>query len=401
MMNRLDSRIAFLFRRYLDGAITAPEFSELIEFIRIDPEAPVILQLLEEAQQTADITPAPDTNWDKMLNEILVQRSPAKVKRLWNWKRIAVAASIAGLLLMAGYWIFQNKKSTLGDDPPVAVQSDIKAPDKNRAAITLEGGQIVYLDSVNSGAIAMQHNTNLVKTDDGQLRYDLTANGPSTSQAYNTLSNPRGSKIISLTLSDGTRVWLNNESELTYPVSFAGNERKVEIKGEAYFEVAKDPRRKFIVSSNGVGTEVLGTHFNVNAYKDEGNIKVTLLEGSVRVSRPPEASGGSGQSAILKPGEQARIPDRASRISVSRGVNLEDVMSWKNGRFYFDSVNIKTIMRQLSRWYNVDIEYKDEISYSFVAKINRDVPVSELLNLLQLTDLVHFKIENNKIIVMK
>ncbi len=168
--------------------------------------------------------------------------------------------------------------------------------------------------------------TNLVKTDDGQLRYDLTANGPSTSQAYNTLSNPRGSKIISLTLSDGTRVWLNNESELTYPASFAGNERKVEIKGEAYFEVAKDPRRKFIVSSNGVGTEVLGTHFNVNAYKDEGNIKVTLLEGSVRVSRHPEASGGRWAVCNIKarragpyPGSRIRrLADKFPHLGVQR-----------------------------------------------------------------------------------
>ena len=398
-MNRLDSRIVFLFRRYLDGAITAVEFSELIEFIRIDPESPVMLQLLEEAQQITGITPVQDTDWDKMLNEIFAQRSTARVKRLWNWKRIAVAACIAGLLLVAGYWVFQNKRPATGNDPQVAVQTDIKAPDKNRAAITLEGGRIVYLDSINSGTIATQHNTNLTKTGDGELKYDLTSSrtGVAT-QSYNTLSNPRGSRIISLTLSDGTRVWLNNESELTYPVSFAGNERKVEIKGEAYFEVSKDPKRKFIVSSNGVATEVLGTHFNVNAYNDEAAIKVTLLEGSVRVSRHPEASGDSRQSTVLKPGEQALV-----NMSTIQPVNanLEEVMAWKNGRFHYDGADIKTIMRQLSRWYNVDVEYKDEIGSRFVAKINRDVPVSELLNLLQLTNLVHFKIENNKIIVMK
>ena len=392
-MNRLESRIAFLFRRYLDGAITAPEFSELIEFIRIDPESPIILQLLEEAQQTTGSIPVQDTDWDKMLNEILVQRSPAKVKRLGNWKRIAVAASIAGLLLLAGYWIFQNKRSANGNDPQLVIQPGIKAPDKNRASITLEGGRIIYLDSINSGAIATQHNTNLTKTGDGQLRYDLTSNG-TAAIAYNTLSNPRGSRIISLTLSDGTRVWLNNESELTYPVSFTGNERKVEIKGEAYFEVAKDPKRKFIVSSNDVTTEVLGTHFNVNAYNDEAAIKVTLLEGSVEVKN-------QNSKVRIRPSEQARIPDRVSRITVSGATNLDEVMAWKNGRFYFDGADIKTIMRQLSRWYNVDIEYKDEISYTFVAKINRDVPVSDLLNLLQLTKLVHFKTENNKIIVIK
>ncbi len=209
--------------------------------------------------------------------------------------------------------------------------------------------------------------------------------------SYNILRVPRGSQIASIVLSDGSKVFLNSASSLKYPVSFVGNERKVEITGEAYFEIAKDSKKKFIVQSKELTTEVLGTHFNVNTYEDEQDMKVTLLEGSVKVS------GGSSH-IIIKPGDQAEWKNGV--MKVNKAVNIDQVMAWKNGRFQFESSDIESIMLQLSRIYDIQVKYEGgSIKEKFGGGINRNANISQVLKILELTGKVHFRIENRIVYV--
>jgi ferric-dicitrate binding protein FerR (iron transport regulator) len=304
------------------------------------------------------------------------------------------AASIILLLSTGAYFLFFNQADKTTEIAKKDLPDDVKAPQTNRAMITLANGQRVYLDSVSNGQLALQGNIKLVKLANGQVAY-LTTTGEIVKELqYNTLTNPRGSKVIDITLADGSRVWLNSGSSVTYPVAFTGTERKVSIIGEAYFEVAKNVAMPFKVKkiNSDIEVQVLGTHFNMNAYDDEPSVKVTLLEGSVNVT------AGKAHN-ILKPGQQAQLQN--SEVSIVNNVDLAETMAWKNGRFYFDGTDIKTIMRQIEKWYNVEVKYQAEIRYSFVARVSRDVPVSELLKLLELTEGVHFKINDNTIVVTK
>jgi ferric-dicitrate binding protein FerR (iron transport regulator) len=225
----------------------------------------------------------------------------------------------------------------------------------------------------------------VVKTGGGQIIY----NGTATEAIYNTLVNPRGSKVVSLTLSDGTKAWLNSESSLRYPIAFVGSERNVEITGEAYFEVAKDPTRKFVVAGNGVKTEVLGTHFNVNTYTDENAVKITLLEGAVKISK-------AGSAEMLKPGQQAQV---TAIIKVVDGIDTDAVMAWKNGFFHFGNTSIQELMKQLARWYDIDIVYKGEIPQrAFGGEISREANLSQVLKILNESK-VRCRLEGTRLII--
>lgn len=299
--------------------------------------------------------------------------------------RIA-AASVVFVLGTVAYLIFSNigKQDALVKNNTTQ-QLDIASPKISKATITLANGQTVLLDSIGNGILAKQGAVSLVKSADGQIVYT----GTSTSTVYNTLFNPRGSKVISLTLNDGTIVWLNSESSLRYPVAFVGNQRRVEITGEAYFEVAKDETKKFIVESNGVSTEVLGTHFNVNTYESEHDVKITLLEGAIKVRK-------GIITGILKPGQQAEVTDD---IRVTSNVDMDAVMSWKNGFFHFANTSIPELMKQISRWYDIDIVYNSVITQrQFGGEISREASLSEVLKILNKSK-VKCRLEDNKLII--
>ena len=312
---------------------------------------------------------------------------PAKVRRLSWW---AAAASIVILLSAGGYFYYRTtlKNNSAETIQQVAV-TDVVAPKNNRATITLASGQKVFLDSAAKGTLASQGNIKVEKLDDGKIAYNGNEQ-PKNELVFNTLYNPRGSKVISLTLSDGTQVWLNAESSLKYPVAFTGNERKVEITGEAYFEVAHNKSMPFIVKKDAMEVQVLGTHFNINTYEDEKNNKVTLLEGSVKITT-------GNNSEILKPGEQAIAGEK---IKVLSGVDTAIVMAWKNGLFSFDKTDVKFAMNQVARWYDVDIIYDGNVSGFFSGTIARKENASQVLKMLALTGEVQFKIEGKKITVM-
>jgi transmembrane sensor len=318
---------------------------------------------------------------------------PAKVVTM-KWWKVAVAASIIGIIGFAVYFIINNEKAIVSD-PSSIVSTDVTAPTSNRAQIKLADGSIVYLDSAANGELITANGVQVVKTSDGKIIYNDSRLPTADSRlVFNTLTNPRGSKVIDITLADGSRVWLNAGSSLTYPVAFTDKERKVSVNGEAYFEIAHNENKPFIVSKGETSVTVLGTHFNVNAYDDESNIKVTLLEGSVKVS-----SVVRGPSSILRPGQQA-VVTHDSRLTTHDGIDLETVMAWKEDRFVFDHDELPAIMRQLSRWYNVDVSYEGAIPKNkFSGIISRQRNASAVLAMLKATGSINFRIEGNKLIV--
>jgi ferric-dicitrate binding protein FerR (iron transport regulator) len=205
---------------------------------------------------------------------------------------------------------------------------------------------------------------------------------------YHTLNVPKGSKPMEVQLADGSQVWLNAASSITFPTRFSGDDRRVSITGEAYFEVSKDAGKKFLVSTNATTTEVLGTHFNINAYGNEPSVKITLLEGSVRVN-----------GSIIQPGQQA-LSAKGS-VTVVDDINIEQVMAWKNGMFEFNETDIQTIMRQIERWYDVEVVFDGTITQHFNGTIPRQVNASKVLGMLEKTGGVRFSIEGKKVLVKK
>jgi len=337
----------------------------------------------------------------KDLPAIIVQLGERKTISIesskYKWWYAAVAVLFIMLTVGAYYVFIHEVKKELAVRPEENKFKPDVEPGHDGAILKLADGRTIILDSMANGALATEGNTEIEKTSNGQLVYHT---GKEQQQLlYNTLSTPRGRKFR-LTLPDGSNVWLNAESSITYPSAFAANERKVEITGEAYFEVSHNAARPFKVKINtplgdGGEVQVLGTHFNIMAYKDEGSINTTLLEGAVKITQ------GSKYS-FLKPGQQAQLSfpgDRQGKINLVNNANLEEAIAWKNGLFIFNGADIKTIMRQVSRWYDVEISYEKEISQTFSGTIPRTVNVSKLFNYLELTKHVHFRIENKKVIV--
>ncbi|MBO9620787.1 MAG: FecR domain-containing protein [Niabella sp.] len=315
---------------------------------------------------------------------------PGRSNSMFSRTGWLAAASIIALLGLGIYFYTVNNRQ----QQPTAknISGDIPAPATNRAMITLADGSKVYLDGIGSGQLAQQGNIRLVKLGNGEIAYQTATGKVLKEPQSNTLTNPRGSKVIDMQLSDGSHVWLNAGSAITYPVAFTGNERKVELKGEGYFEVAKDKTKKFIVSSKGVTTEVLGTHFNVNAYSNEPETKVTLLEGSVR-------AGNNNNTVVIKPGQQA-VANNGS-VKVNASPNLDQVMAWKNGYFSFDGLTLKQAMTQLERWYDIDVVYEEGVAdEGLMGKMTRGITLNELMDVLQKLG-VHYQLEGRKLIIKK
>jgi len=310
-----------------------------------------------------------------------------------SWIKWIAAASVVVAIGIGSLLYIHFKKQT-ENFHQVVVSHDILAPAMNRATITLQNGQKVFLDSVSNGDMATQANVHIAKLDDGQIAYNTTpkiSNGQS-SVFYNILTNPRGSKTIVIKLSDGSRVWLNAASSLRYPVAFDGKERVVEITGEGYFEVVHNDKVPFVVMSGYASIRDIGTAFNVNAYAEEGEMKTTLISGAVEIRQDK-------QTKKLRRGEQAQIKTNG-QIVVATAVDTAQVMAWKNGLFYFNRTDIRTAMRQIARWYDVDVVYEKNVSGFFSGKLGRKENASELLRILEMTGEVHFQIEGKKIIVM-
>jgi transmembrane sensor len=326
---------------------------------------------------------------------------PANKSRLISlggWRKWAVAAV---LLLIAGKFIFQLTgsgsvpvKPSPNEAPAIAATD--RPPGTQNAILTLGDGTRITLDSAANGNLAQQGNTKVIKLN-GQIAY--ASNGKTAGEAplLNTISTARGNQYM-LILSDGTKVWLNAASSMRFPTAFKGNERKVEITGEAYFEIAKDPAMPFKVIAGGGEIRVLGTHFNVNAYGDESTVKTTLLEGAVAVQK-------ENARVVLSPGQQAKFRPQTqssgsgSPITLIRDVDTGHETAWKDGFFWFDNTDLPTLMRQVARWYDVEVEFKGNVTEdSFSGKVSRSVPLSRLLKVLEQYE-INFKVEGKKIII--
>jgi hypothetical protein len=377
-----------LIDKYLNGQATADEVQLLMElFDNVQTDSDWDEQALGVRQDLED----------KMLQrlQLAVQQSSTKhqpkVFKIFASRN--VAAAVIGLMVISA-GVYYGTRHTAKDVALAKNKTVVKHdadPGKNEAVLTLDNGEKVVLDSARIGTLAKKGNVSVKKTKDGQLVYQVeegkasATNGP---VAYNTISTPRGGQY-QVILPDGSKIWLNAASSLKFPTAFTGSQRDVELTGEAYFEVAKNPSKPFMVNVNALKVKVLGTHFNINAYSDEDDIKTTLLEGSVRL-----ASGNSHN--LLKPGEQGIVKGNNIRVIE---VDAERTAAWKNGFFDFNRASIRDIMKQLSRWYNIEVVYNGKVSDDeFMGRIERNVKLSQVLHVLELSH-VHFKVEDKKITV--
>src|SRR6185312_909605 len=302
----------------------------------------------------------------------------------------AAAIIIICMLSVSLYFLFKPKvEYQISKTESIQSNKNDVTPGTNKAILTLANGSSIILDSVANGTLTTQGNSKILKLN-GMLSYNTLKN-KSSEVLYNTISTPRGGQYL-LMLADGSKVWLNAASSLRFPANFVGKERKVELLGEAYFEVAKNAAMPFKVKVNGMEVEVLGTHFNINSYENESTIRTTLLEGSIKINK-------NNSSSLLKPGQQAQM-NKAGEIKIINDADVEEAIAWKEGKFQFDRADIHDIMRQLARWYDVDVEYKGTVSSHFGGTISRDVNLSQVLNMLHLTGEVKFQIEDRKVVVM-
>lgn len=396
-MHSSTSRFVYLLDRYHNETASEQETSELLQLLReaSDDELAGLLHQEWEGSQTGDALFKPSAS-AAMLEKILraarqdLRPVPVYRKRHYLWIRKFAAAAAVLILVAFGVYLGTERGQVTEQDPRENRLVNDALPAGNKATLTLPAGKTIILDHAQNGILTKQGNIRVNKTRDGLLTYEAGENGGGQDIAFHTLSTPRGGQY-QLVLPDGSKVWLNAASSLKFPASFKGRERIVELQGEAYFEVAKDPAMPFKVRSGTAEVEVLGTHFNIMAYEDESSMRTTLLEGSVKV----RSEGGAN---ILSPGEQAVLARNGS-MKIIRNINTDEAVAWKNGLFQFSDTDLQTIMREVARWYDLDISYKGPISPKyFTGKISRSVKASELLRILQYTG-VDFEIRGKEIIV--
>lgn len=395
-----NKRLEYLLNNYLAKTGSANEEDELFRILASDEHDEQVKEHMSRA-------------WDKMHNgqtisgeqsekilSSIFAHQQARVIPIHSYRRktkiVWAAASVIIIAVSISLFYFFNKPS--GEETPIAKdQSANKYKDDVLAGTTgailrLADGSSILLDSANDGNLNYQGNMLAVKKG-GSLNYVQGNEKDNGNIVYNTIETPRG-RQFQLVLEDGTKVWLNAASSIHFPVVFVGGERRVEITGEAYFEVTKNKEKPFRVVANGTTVEVLGTHFNINSYTDEATVNTTLLEGSVRVSK-------GGQQKVITPGQQAQV-NGESEVKTERNVNISEVMAWKDNHFSFQNTDIKKLMRQLSRWYDVEVLFKGETvePVTFIGDISRSVNLSNVLKMLEQTGEVKFEIEGKKIIVM-
>jgi ferric-dicitrate binding protein FerR (iron transport regulator) len=395
--NSLDMQkeaIAILINKHLSGELTTEESGILTAFVEDERNREQVTAILEEllasGDQQEEVFDA--ERYMPLLDRVLQVDKPSRssVKRMLPLKRYWAAAAVILLLMSAAGYLLVRKDFR---EDIVIVTPDNIAPGTDKAMLTLSDGSVVPLSSGANQVI--QQGATTVMQQGGQLLYN--ASGSNRVMSFNTLTTPRGGQFR-IRLPDGTTVWLNAASSLRYPTAFEGKQRKVVVTGEAYFEVAANAEKPFIVTvDDRVEVSVLGTHFNVNAYLDEEGIQTTLLEGSVRVGK---LTAGPQQSVLLKPGQQAQVRAPAAGITVVDNVNTEQAVAWKNGAFDFNGKKLEEVMRQLSRWYDIDVVYEGEIpDRQFWGKMGRDLDLSQCLNILEKME-VHFRMEKDRRLVV-
>lgn len=378
-----DQKYLDLAEKWLNGTISSEEEKEYADWYNT-------IATGTQLEVPAEIATDREQHRRKILRQINYQRVPVIQLYKKVLKRVAIAASI---LLIAGssYFYFKNSEpQQLAVNHSISLTNDVK-PGTYGAILTRSNGQTIVLDTAKNGKIIKALGSEVTKA--GKNLTFANASSQNDKIEYYTISTPRA-RQQQLVLPDGTKIWLNAQSSIKFPSSFTGTRREVEITGEAYFEVAKDALKPFIVNVNNSKIEVVGTHFNVMAYSNESILETTLLEGSVKFRK------GNSQ-VFLKPGQQSQLFQNA-QIRLVDKVNVDQIVAWKNGIQSFNSADIKTIMRQVERWYDVDVEYKGNMTTrKFSGDIPRDAKLSEILKLFEVNK-IHFQMDaaNRKLTVM-
>jgi transmembrane sensor len=419
-------RIQYLLHQYAANQASREEVEELFGWLKEQESDDALKKFIfdaagEEAQNPTLV----QSDWDRIWHSVEsattgTHASPKIVRPFWRSRVVRVAAAVLLLVMAGSAWFFFSRPENNGN-LIIITEADKKdiTPGSNKAILTLGDGTTIALDTVQTGLLALQGQTRIIKKNTAGLIYNsLATSEPKAREVlYNRVTTPHGGQF-QLVLPDGTKVWLNAGSSLYFPATFSASKRMVQLTGEAYFEVAKvndsrGHRIPFAVSippsTAGAGgrVEVLGTHFNVNAYDDEKDTKVTLLEGKVRVVNESGGKkyevGGKKKEVMLKPGEQAVLSQtnlpagrQGSPLTIHHSPNIDQVMAWKNGYFRFKETGIRELMRQVERWYNVEVEYRtDHIDQYYTGVVSRSQNISVLLKTLELTGTVHFQIDNN------
>ncbi|MFY0255349.1 FecR family protein [Chitinophaga sp. 30R24] len=394
-----NARLHYLLDCLTAHTATTAELEELISLVGQDPGDNTIAMAVSWLMApNATASPAYDEqHWMQVANQILMADKlpgdaiswvPPRMHFLhkWGW-----AAAVVLLLGTAAYFVNHYTRK-----PPAMVftetPSTVIAPGKNGAVLTLANGAQIVLDSLGNGIIAQQNGAQLV-LDNNELQYTGAASDANAT-AYNTISTPKG-RQFRVVLPDGTRVWLNAASSLQYPIAFNGKERIVQLNGEAFFEVTKNVQQPFKVRIlQQLNIEVLGTSFNVNAYTNEKSSTTTLIDGAIAISLAHQTS----TPMVLKPGEQLQSQD--GNMKINRHANVEKAVAWKNGLFSFQDVGLREMMRQLERWYNLDVVYEGNVpDVKFFGEMSRALPLSDVLAGLERSD-VHFRLEDGRRLVV-
>ncbi|MDI3320289.1 FecR family protein [Pinibacter soli] len=397
-------RINYLIDKYIAGKLAGNEHSELYDLLKQPENKMMVHMLTERLSKTAEKPVVIDKEataaaFEKIVGIDKPGYTSGIVKPMNRSRSIvrwAVAASVIFALATGSYLFFQRTQPSVKKQ--AKTQQDIPAG-KTGAILTLADGSKVVLDSLGNGVVAQQ-NGSQVMLKSGQLAYN--ASKSSTSElSYNVLNTPRG-RQFQLVLPDGTKVWLNSSSSLKYPTTFSSKDRRVQLSGEAYFEVSKAVDKPFIlILANNAEVKVLGTSFNVNAYDNENKIKATLLEGSVKITGSTSSGAANGEAVILKPSQQAQITQAGNDIAVVSNVDVDKVVAWKNGVFNFEGASLTEVMRQLERWYDIEVVYEGEVpNIEFYGELSRNNSLGDVIEALKDSD-VHFRREGRKLIVFK
>lgn len=381
--NNTKSDLAVMIRKYLAGKASAKELEFLESYYGyFDKEEDMLTMLTEEERKLMQD--------DIEANILKIIKDKQHVKPGFNIIRFYKPFVAASLLFIVGagtYFFLKPKLKEAIKEEVIISAGNVKPTDGHSAILTLANGKQLILDQMEKGTIANDAGVSISKSEDGKLVYTINKTNavPTTGNLFNTVSTPNGNKY-QVNLPDGTKVWLNAESTLKYPVVFGKYSRLVELNGEAYFEVAKLKSIPFIVKSKNMHVRVLGTHFNIKAYTNDEVIKTTLLEGSVAIKK-------SDTEKILKPGEQSLVYNDSQDIKVKE-VDVEEVLAWKRGYFIFNDEDIRTVMKTIARWYNIEVVYEGEIKNEiFIGTVSRFDNIEKLLKTIELTGGVHFKIE--------
>ena len=394
-----------LLEGYLSNTLTDEQLRDFLNAVRLSENQRLLqerIQSLFEDDSISEFSAKEkgDVIFDKIMRDAKEEPGAGKARKgIFTWIRYAAAAVIILAICLAGYYFLNNSRDKENmvqflEPQEKRFKNDI-LPSRDETILELSDGRKVVLDSTQ-GMITKVGGTTVINLE-GQLNYQYSKT-KDAELVYHTIHTGKGDQYA-LVLPDGSKVWLNALSSLRFPIAFLGNERRVSVTGEAHFEIAHQASRPFRVDiSSGSQrlarrtVEVLGTSFNINAYEDEASIRTTLLEGAVKVVE-------NEKSMTIRPGRQVKM--EKDELILVNNPDLEETMAWKNGRFHFENADIRTIMRNIGRWYDIEVEYKAEIKDLFVARIPRSVPISKLLKYLELTELVHFRIEGRKITVLE